>query len=135
MTQRNKAARKLLEDIPYCEYCRLPGEIVPHGLWIDHIIPRAKGGGNEYDNLCVSCVSCNQAKATAVGARDPQTNLEVPLFHPRQDFWSQHFRYSKNKTRIEGLTAKGRATIIALQMNKSQMVQLRRLLIKLDMLF
>lgn len=135
MTQRNKAARKLLEDIPYCEYCHLPGEMVPHGLWIDHIIPRAKGGGYEYGNLCVSCVSCNQAKATAVSARDPQTSLEVPLFHPRRDSWREHFRYSKNKTRIEGLTAIGRATIIALQMNKPQMVQLRRLLVKLDMLF
>jgi hypothetical protein len=132
MTRRTKAASKLLASIPYCEYCRLPDEILPHGLWIDHIIPRAEGGANDYANLCVSCISCNQAKGTKISARDPLTDEEASLFNPRQEGWDAHFRWSHDGTIIEGLTPIGRATIRALQMNRPKLIKLRRLLIRLN---
>ena len=88
-----------------CEYCHLPEEIVPHGLWIDHIIPIAKGGTNEHSNLCVSCVSCNQTKGTGTQALDPATQKEITLFNPRKDIWKDHFKWSPDRTQIEGLTS------------------------------
>jgi len=50
-----------------CAYCDASGVgpgSVP--LNIDHIHPRAKGGGNRVDNLTLACIRCNQAK----GAQD-----------------------------------------------------------------
>jgi hypothetical protein len=133
MTRRTKSAPKLLETTLYCEYCHLTEDVVPQGLWIDHIIPRIKGGTDESTNLCVSCVSCNQAKGKVISAHDPVTNKEVRLFNPRQDNWHAHFRWSQDKLRIEGLTPSGRATVESLKMNKTKMLKLRRLLIRLKL--
>lgn len=135
MTRRSKAASKLLDAIFYCEYCHLPDEIIPHGLWIDHIIPRAKGGTNDPSNLCVCCASCNQAKRTSVNGYDPLTKATIPLFNPRRDSWNNHFRWSEDHTVIEGLTPIGRATVVELRMNRSQIIKLRRLLIRFGIVF
>jgi len=132
MTRRTKAAVHLLATISYCEYCRLPAVVIPQGLWIDHIIPRARGGTNAFNNLCVSCPSCNIAKGAQTAAHDPKQNVDVPLFNPRQDIWMEHFRWGDDRVSIEGLTPIGRATVSALKMNKPKMVQFRRLLIQFN---
>jgi hypothetical protein len=93
---------------------------------IDHIIPRMHGGKTSIDNLCLCCPSCNRHKSAKTKAVDPITGTEVPLFHPSHERWSEHFSWSKDGTRIVGLTAKGRATVVALKMNRSQMIELRR---------
>lgn len=44
-----------------CQYCgktRKEGAI----LEVDHIIPRCKGGKDNYSNLCTSCIECNSEK-------------------------------------------------------------------------
>ena len=41
----------------------------------------------------------------------------MALFNPRQQVWHEHFAWSKEGTAILGLTACGRATTIALQLN------------------
>ena len=50
----------------------------------------------------------------------------VALFNPRQQKWSQHFAWSEDGTKIIGLTACGRATVIALKLNNSLAVIVRR---------
>jgi len=51
------------------------------------------------------------------------------LFHPRHDKWSEHFTWDdKDGLQIVGLSAVGRATIACLKLNRSERLNLRRLL-------
>jgi 5-methylcytosine-specific restriction endonuclease McrA len=43
-----------------CSYC----EIENVQLQIEHIVPRAKSGGDRISNLCLACDSCNKKKGT-----------------------------------------------------------------------
>ena len=45
---------------PQCVYCKAPGE-----LHIDHIVPVARGGSNEIQNLTLACPTCNMRKHTS----------------------------------------------------------------------
>ncbi|MCX7703075.1 MAG: HNH endonuclease [Planctomycetota bacterium] len=53
-------ASLLARDGCTCQYCgrRLP----PSRLTIDHIIPRSRGGSDDWDNLVVACIDCNIRK-------------------------------------------------------------------------
>jgi hypothetical protein len=93
---------------------------------IDHIIPEAAGGQTVWENLCVACHSCNEFKGTQVEAQDPLTDERVPLFNPRRQQWSEHFRWSEDGSEIIGLTSVGRATVAALNMNHHHIVEARR---------
>lgn len=80
------------------------------------------------ENLAYACSGCNGRKAIRVQANDPDTGQLVPLFHPRQQRWREHFHWSEDTSYAEGLTPIGRATIEALQLNRSALVNLRRVL-------
>jgi len=54
---------------------------------------------------------------------DPLTRVEMKLFNPRVEVWAKHFYWVGAK--INGLTPTGRATIEALQMNRSLAVAIR----------
>jgi hypothetical protein len=85
-------------------------------LEIEHIIPVAKGGDSSEANLWLSCPLCNRFKSDRTSARDPDTGNEVPLFNPRTQRWSEHFRWSDDGIRVLGLTAIGRATVALLHL-------------------
>jgi hypothetical protein len=68
------------------------------------------GGATTVDNLALSCLPCNRRKASDIGAIDPESGQFVRLFNPRQQDWSDHFRFSSPA--IVGLTAAGRATVV-----------------------
>lgn len=91
----------------------------------DHILPISKGGETTVENVCLACRSCNEFKGDATEATDPLTGETFPLFNPRQQKWSDHFAWSSDGTRVEGLTATGRATIVRLQMNNSVIIAAR----------
>jgi len=55
---------------------------------------------------------------------DPESGGPVALFDPRNDRWSDHFCWVEHD--IEPLTATGRATIAALDLNHSRRVRIRR---------
>lgn len=95
-------------------------------LQIDHIHPVAKGGSDTEDNLCLACELCNQYKWIQTHSIDPQTEQKVALFNPRQQNWADHFAWSPDGTEIIGLTACGRATVIALNLNNELSVTVRR---------
>ncbi len=92
----------------------------------DHITPQSKGGATSIENVCLACRSCNEFKSDSINAIDPLTGEIVPLFHPRLQQWSDHFFWSSDGTRIEGLTDLGRATIVCLRMNNPVILAARR---------
>ena len=110
-----------------CEYCRSDANLTGHDFTIDHITPEASGGTNEPDNLCLCCFWCNNFKKSSTHFPDPLTKASVRLFNPRLDAWHEHFRWSPTATRVIGRTATGRATVIALRLNRPTLVRARRL--------
>lgn len=112
-----------------CEYCRLPTRGQVATFPIDHAVPASRGGPTELANLALSCPHCNGRKWAHTAATDPETAEIVPLFNPRLDRWEDHFRWSAlDQNILEGLTARGRATLDLLQMNHPRMIDVRRLL-------
>lgn len=111
-----------------CEYCSAPANYSSDTFTFDHILPRSRDGLTTPDNLALACFSCNQHKAARINALDPATGLIVPLFHPREQKWDEHFTWDATFTLMQGLTPTGRATIAALHLNRSGLVNLRRVL-------
>ena len=111
-----------------CEYCRSQARFATETFAAEHIIPRFKGGRTILANLALSCFGCNSHKHTKIQGVDPQTSNQVPLFHPRNQSWNEHFAWREEYTLIVGQTAIGRATIDTLQMNRQELINLRRVL-------
>jgi hypothetical protein len=109
-----------------CGYCLSPQRFVMGTLEVEHLVPRAQGGSSEEDNLWLSCSLCNRYKGTQTSAIDPLTGNAVPLFNPRYDGWNNHFLWSIDGVRIEGITPTGRATVEALKLNNELAVEVRR---------
>ena len=99
---------------------------------IEHILPVAKGGENVLDNLAYSCQGCNNTKYTHTEGIDAVTGENTSFFHPREDNWKEHFKWSDNKLLIIALTSKGRVTLKALSLNRSSVVNLRKVLILIE---
>jgi hypothetical protein len=119
-------ARVRAEAKDRCGYCLSSQRYVFAPLEIDHILPQARGGTDDEDNLWLACRMCNNFKGTQTRARDPLTNDAVALFNPRKQKWADHFAWSENGTQIVGRTAIGRATVVALRLNNLIAVMVRR---------
>lgn len=79
-------------------------------------------------NLAYACQGCNGKKQARIEVRDPFTFESVELFHPRKQKWSDHFAWHEDFSLMIGLTSCGRTTIEALGLNRTGIVNLRRLL-------
>jgi hypothetical protein len=95
-------------------------------MTVDHIIPISAGGYSAFENLCLACRNCKEFKGSQTTARDLLTYKILPLFHPRRHNWSEHFVWDESGVYIKGLTATGRATITALNMNNPVIAAARR---------
>jgi hypothetical protein len=124
------ALRRLVRDRAqrWCEYCGMPdGEpVFPHEP--DHIIAIKHGGPTASENLAYACFDCNRAKGSDIASIDPDTGTLTPLFSPRSQVWSEHFRY--NGPVIEARTAIGRVTVRLLRMNLPVRVAIREALMR-----
>jgi len=109
-----------------CGYCLTSEAIVGIPMEIDHIVPRSLGGLTEEDNLWLACSLCNEHKGIRTVALDPLTGEMVPLFNPRRQVWQEHFAWTAEGDRIIGLTAIGRATVVALNLNRPSLVKARQ---------
>ncbi len=116
-----------------CEYCRAPQVITGTTYHVEHVVPSGSGGPDELANYALCCVTCNGHKSAHTTGIDPATGIERSLFHPRRDRWESHFRFVPKLLKIEGVTAKGRATIARLQMNERKQIEARALWVELDL--
>jgi hypothetical protein len=115
-----------------CEYCQSQESFATERFSIEHIEPRAAGGLTVAENLALACQGCNGHKAIKTTAVDVETQPPVPLFHPRQQLWQEHFAWSEDRLRIVGRTPTGRATVAALRLNRASLLNLRRALIAIN---
>lgn len=106
-----------------CEYCKLSQIGQAATFHIDHVIPVVAGGETTPSNLALACVSCSLRKSARQTVVDPKTEAEVLIFNPRLQQWSNHFYW--DEVYIIGRTPTGRATIKALDLNRSIMVAIR----------
>lgn len=108
-----------------CEYCHTDEtwQYVP--FTIDHVIPLSLGGATTEENLALACFHCNRRKGKAKRATDPVTQQDIALFNPRTDSWREHFVWSADRLEIIPLTATGRATLQALELNRERVKRIR----------
>ena len=116
-----------------CEYCGFPDALSSGAFHCDHFLPASAGGATTADNLVWGCPSCNAFKHKRTSAIDPVTRRRTPLFNPRVDAWPAHFRWSPNALRIQGTTAVGRATVVALKLNRPHARRVRAFLLQLGL--
>jgi 5-methylcytosine-specific restriction endonuclease McrA len=109
-----------------CGYCLTSEAIVGTPMEIDHIIPESIGGQTEENNLWLACSLCNDHKSDRIAALDPSTGEIVRLFDPRHQVWNEHFAWTAEGDRIVGLTPIGRATVVALNLNRPSLVKARQ---------
>lgn len=116
-----------------CEYCLSQELYSPDPFSVEHIIPLAKGGTHDLENLALACQGCNSRQYVSTEALDPVTGETVLLYHPRHNRWSEHFAWNEDYTLVMGLTPTGRATMAKLQLNRSGVVNLRRVLSSMNL--
>jgi hypothetical protein len=110
-----------------CEYCLIHQDDAVATHQVDHIVAEKHRGATTLENLALSCMPCNLRKASDLSSVDPASGVIVPLFNPRTQVWSDHFRFED--ARIVGLTAEGRTTAEFLQFNTHERIAERRELI------
>ena len=115
-----------------CEYCLITdvATCAPHE--IDHIIAEKHGGRTEAENLALSCTLCNKHKGSDLASVDLETGKIVPLYHPRQDRWNEHFYF--NEAEFMPLTTVGQVTIRLLHLNRKDRVEERQLLLQVGIM-
>lgn len=106
-----------------CEYCLLPDNASFYPHEIDHIVAVKHGGLTVSQNLAYACWRCNRHKGTDLASFDRETMQIVLLFHPRHDYWGEHFRWDHG--RIQGISPIGRATAELLQFNRPDWIRER----------
>ena len=83
-----------------CQYCGATKH-----LTIDHVIPRSKGGGDNWFNLCVCCSSCNTKKGNKLlehtgmkllrQPRAPRSKVEFALLESNNSEWKEYMFIDK----------------------------------------
>jgi len=112
-----------------CEYCLLHERYTIKRHEVDHIYAEKHGGETIESNLCLSCIDCNRYKGSDLASLDPLNAEIVPLFHPRRDQWSDHFRL--DGANIEPLTAQGRTTVRLMHINDEDRINERAVLMSI----
>ena len=107
-----------------CEYCCLAQTGQEATFHIDHVLPVVAGGRTAVENLALACVSCSLRKGARMVSRDPQTGEHAALFNPRIASWETHFRWEG--VWVVGTTPTGRATVLALSMNRLLALAIRK---------
>lgn len=113
-----------------CEYCFSQERYSPDSFSMEHIIAVSRGGTDDPENLAFSCQGCNNKKYNHELAIDPATGQDVPLYNPRLHVWADHFCWDENFTLILGTSPIGRAAVDRLKLNRTGVVNLRKVLVE-----
>lgn len=125
------AARARAEQARFrCGYCLTTEAIIGAAMELDHLIPESLAGPTAEENLWLACSWCNDYKSNLLVAADPETGEIVRLFNPRTQSWREHFSWTPEGDRIIGRTPTGRATVLALRLNRDHVVRSRQLWVK-----
>lgn len=129
MTHVPAALRRLVHERAggSCEYCLAPEATALFVHEVDHVVAEKHGGATTEDNLALACAACNLHKGSDIGSIDPVTGELVPLFHPRRERWSDAFQLAGAS--IVARTAAARATVRLLQLNRTDRVAERAVLV------
>lgn len=83
-----------LRDKWECQYC---GDgFKTHDLTFDHVIPRAKGGMTNWENIVASCQECNLKKGSMLPAECGMFPLESPHEPTMYELQENGRRYAPN---------------------------------------
>lgn len=89
---RANRIRILKRDNYKCVYCGSK-----KNLTLDHVMPRSRGGGNEWTNLVTSCLKCNLTKgnktpeeAKMVMSQKPFVPNLIENYGILQKIWEEH---------------------------------------------
>lgn len=86
------------------------------------------GGQTALDNWALSCTVCHRRTDCDIGSVAPETGNLVPLFNPRPQPWSDHFRLAG--AYLVGSTDVGRTTVAFLQLRAVERLMERGVLIR-----
>jgi len=87
MVKRNKSPVKFSRQNIYardrykCQYCG--GRFPTEELTYDHVVPRARGGKTEWENIVTCCMECNRKK----GGRTPHEASMRLIRKPTRPAW------------------------------------------------
>ena len=71
-----------------CQYCgKQPGS---EELTIDHVLPRSRGGGSNWENCVLACVECNHRKANRTPAEAGMLLRTRPARPRWRPFYAAH---------------------------------------------
>lgn len=95
----NNITRQLVRERAkfLCEYCHSPEWSSADLFTLDHLVPQFLGGSDELNNLALACRRCNERCYNFTTGTDPETNLETPIFQPRQQVWAEHFIWTADE--------------------------------------
>jgi hypothetical protein len=91
---------------------------------LEHVIPISRDGATQLENLAWACPGCNLRKSNRIEAIDPESGKPTPLFNPRTNAWGEHFHWDEYQ--VAGVTAIGRATIAAFDLNHARRIRIRQ---------
>lgn len=109
-----------------CEYCHFPERLAELRFQLDHIVSQKHRGPTTAGNLALACYRCNSHKGPNLSGVDPDTGRVERLFHPREDDCAAHFQW--RGAVLAGRTSIGRTTVAVLNMNRADVILLRRVL-------
>jgi 5-methylcytosine-specific restriction endonuclease McrA len=82
LTRKNVIKR----DGHQCQYCGVKNT----SMTVDHVVPKAKGGGDSWENLVCACVRCNNTKGGNTPEQASMKLLRKPK-RPSRLAFIQHF--------------------------------------------
>lgn len=105
----------------YCSICEAEAQGIE--MQIDHYVPQASGGVNDYENLYYACAICNRRKSGWCPTGDPDRDLiRIDQTDP-----ADHIKLGSDRSHVAPLTPAGSASIERVDLNRWALRQLRHI--------